>query len=77
MKAIELLRVGAELLKMMSIFELRRDDYKHIGMYEEYMQRRIAGEKVDAILFDLSEKYSMSESTLKRVVKRLGGEVKV
>ena len=46
MKAIELLRVGAELLKMMSIFELHRDDYRHIGMYEEYMQRRIAGEKV-------------------------------
>ena len=75
MKAIELLKIGAEILKLMSKFDLRRDDYKYVGMFEEYMSRRMKGEKVDAILYDLADKYAISESTLKRVVKRLGGEV--
>ena len=75
MKAIELLKIGAEMLNLMSKCDLRRDDYRYVGMFEEYMQRRRSGEKVDAILYDLSDKYAISESTLKRVVKRLGGEV--
>lgn len=77
MKAIELLKIGAEILKLMSKFDLRRDDYRYVGMFEEYMQRRRSGEKVDAILYDLADRFNISESTLKRVVKRLGGEVKM
>ena len=76
MKAIEILRIGFEMLKMMSEFGLRTGDWRHVGMYEEYVDMRRRGEKVDYILAQLSSKYSMSESTIKRVVKRLSGESK-
>ena len=75
MKAIELLKVGTERLKLMSQFGLRRDDYQYVRMFEEYTRRRMEGEKVDAILYDLADRFKISESTLKRVVRRLGGEV--
>ena len=76
MKAVELLKIGAEMLRLMSQFDLRVEDYKHIDMFEEYWQMRLSGVKVDAILYDLAERYGMSESTVKRVVKRFGREVK-
>lgn len=77
MEAVKFLRIGRELLKTMSSFGLRLDDYKHIEMYEEYVLMRERDEKVDYVLSVLSDKYGMSESTVKRVVKRLSREVKV
>lgn len=76
MKAIEILRIGLEMLKVMSDFGLRTGDYKHVEMYEEYIEMRRRGEKVDYILAHLSSKYKMSESTIKRVMKRLSKESK-
>lgn len=76
MKAIEFLKIGRELLKVMSNLGLRRDDYQHIELYEEYVIMRAEGEKVDYILCYLSDKYKLSESTVKRVVKRLSREVR-
>lgn len=75
MKAIELLKVGSELLKLMSTCDLLVDDWKNIAMYEEYTALRKAGEKCAYITAMLSEKYKVSESTVKRVVKRLSDEV--
>jgi hypothetical protein len=76
MKVVEYLKIGREFLKLMSSFGLRRDDYLHIELYEEYAMMRGSGEKVDYILCVLSEKYGLSESTVKRIVKRLSMEVK-
>ena len=77
MKAVEILRIGRELLKVMSYFGLKTKDYEHIQMYEEYVNMRGKGDKVDYILAHLSAKYGMSESTIKRVVKRLSKESKM
>jgi hypothetical protein len=38
MKAVDILRLGEKFLKLMSDCELRRDDWKHIALYEEYMK---------------------------------------
>ena len=76
MKVVEYLKIGREFLQLMSNFDLRRDDYQHIELYEEYMMLRGKGEKVDYILSILSNKYTLSESTIKRIVKRLSKEVK-
>lgn len=76
MKVVDFLKMGSEFLKMMSSFDLKRDDFQHIELYEEYMMLRGEGEKVDYILFVLSSKYKVSESTIKRVVKRFSKEVK-
>lgn len=76
MKAVEFLKIGRELLKTMSTFDLRRDDYMHIELYEEYARMRGEGEKKDYVLCFLASKYKLSESTIKRVVKRFSKEVK-
>ena len=74
MKAVDFLKLISEILKLMSDFELRRDDWKHIALYEEYMKMRGEGEKVDYILYYLSNKYHTSESSIKRIIKRLSKE---
>lgn len=76
MKAVEFLKIGREMLKLMSAFDLRREDYKHIELFEEYAQMRGKGEKVEYILSVLSRRYKLSESTVKRIVRRLSREVK-
>lgn len=76
MKVVEFLKIGRELLKLMSSFDLRCDDWKHIELYDEYAVMRSQGEKVDYILSVLSGKYKLSESTVKRIVRRFSKEVK-
>ena len=77
MKAIEILKIGEELLKTMSKIDLHLKDYKFINLFEEYLQRRLDGEKVESILYNLSLKYNFSESTIKRLTKRLSREVRM
>ena len=76
MKATEILRIGRELLKVMSEFDLRVNDYEYIGMLAEYNEMRRNGDKVDFILAVLADRYKVSESTVKRIVRRLSREVK-
>lgn len=75
MKIVEFLRIGYELLKLMSNFGLKCEDYKYIEMYDEYSRLRSNGEKTDYILAVLSDKYKLSESTIKRVIRRFSKEV--
>ncbi len=76
MKMVELLKIGRELLKLMSACDLKRDDYLYIDLYEEYAKMRNNGEKVEYIISTLSLKYKLSESTIKRIIKRISQEVK-
>ena len=76
MKVIDYLKIGREFLKKMSNIDLRRDDYLHIELYEEYMRMRYDGDKVDYILRVLADRYRLSESTVKRIVRRFSQEVK-
>ena len=77
MTVIEFLKLGIGIMKLMSACDLKRDDWKHIALYDEYTEMRKEGEKVDYILTLLSQKYNLSESTIKRVVKRLSQEVRM
>lgn len=77
MKAIELLKISRDLLKTMSEFDLRTDDYRFIDMFEEYKKLCGEGCKKDAIYYILSEKYNVSESTIKRAVRRFYQEVRM
>lgn len=75
MKVVKILEIGRELLKMMSENGLKQDDYLFIGMYYEYEYRRSQQEKYAVVVADLSEKYKISESSVKRILRRLGSEV--
>ena len=75
MKVIEILKLSESLLKAMSSFDLRQNDWKYIAMYEEYRSLRDRGIKYAYVLAELSDKYGISESTLKRIVKRFSKTV--
>ena len=75
MKVAELVKISMEALKMMSNSGIKIEDWQHIEMYEEYVDMRRNKEKFRYIIAYLAEKYKTSESTIKRVVKRLSREV--
>lgn len=75
MEAVELLKLGESLIKVMSSFDLNADDWKHIVMYDEYKRMREDGMKYGYIILSLSEKYGISESSVKRIIRRLSQKV--
>lgn len=75
MKVVELLKVGSEMLKVMSRHDVCRDDYRYVSLYEKYHIMREKGVKHLAAIHMLSEDYHISTRTVERVVKRLGGEI--
>lgn len=74
MKVIELLKIGGELLKMMSRRDVMRDDYRYIPMYEEYHNLRTNGVKHIVAIRMLGEGYGVSTRTVERIIKRLNAE---
>ena len=75
MKAARILLMGRELLKMMSIYDLKVEDYRYIELYSEYVKARQNHEKYAAVIMELSQKYEISESTVKRIIKRFDREI--
>jgi hypothetical protein len=72
MKVVELLKIGKELLKMMSENDVKRDDYKFLKMYQEYLAMRKNGVKYRAVIQMLSEEYHTSKASIERAIRRLG-----
>ena len=61
----------------MSKFGLSVDDAKYVPMYEEYLSLRRDGVPKERIYQHFRGKYHVSESTAKRVIKRLSQRVKL
>ena len=74
MKVVELLKIGGELLKLMSEHDVKRDDYKFVKMYHEYLNMRRNGVKYRAVIQILSEEYHTSKASIERAIRRLGRE---
>ena len=74
MKVVELLKIGGELLKLMSENDVKRDDYKFVTMYHEYLNMRQSGIKYRAVIQILSEEYHTSKASIERAIRRLGKE---
>lgn len=76
MKVVEILQIGRELLKLMSKNDLKVNDYMFVGMFYEYEFMRKEHEKYHTIIDSLSKKYGISQSKVKRIIRRLTKEVK-
>lgn len=70
-----LLKININQVKMMSKFDLSVEDVRYIPMYEEYLSLRQERLKTTHIIAHLAEKYFVSESTVKRVIKRFSNRV--
>lgn len=75
MKGAKLLQISAEILKLMSICDLRVTDYKYLELYSEYVKACENQEKRTATILYLSEKYRLSESSVKRIIRRFDKEI--
>ena len=74
MKVVELLKIGGELLKLMSRNEVNRDDWRFVPMYEAFQEMRQKGVKYREAVRMLAEEYRVSRATVERAIKRLEGE---
>ena len=75
MKAVDLVKISKQAMILMSDCGIRSEDWQHLELFEEYQQMRSNHDKFRYIRAFLSEKYRTSESTVKRIVKRLSCEV--
>ena len=74
MKVVELLKIGGELLKLMSENDVKRDDYRFVKMYHEYLNMRKSGVKYRVVIQMLAEEYHTSNASVERAIRRLGKE---
>ena len=74
MKKVELLKILCEGLKMLSCCEVMRDDYRYIGMFEEFQNMRKAGLKYREAVRQLAKEYHIGRATVERAIKRLDGD---
>lgn len=77
MTAHELVKINRISMKMMSKAGIKVEDCEFVAMYEEYQVMRRDRLKYRYVIACLSEKYHISESSVRRVIKRLSNEVKV
>ena len=74
MKVVELLKIGGEMLKLMSRNEVNRDDWRFVPMYEDFQEMRDKGVKYREAVRMLAEEYRVSRATVERAIRRLEGE---
>ena len=70
-----LLKLNLNQFRLMSKCGLSLDDCRYVPMYEEYASLLGEGVPKERIYQHLGRKYFVSESTVKRVVRRFSGRV--
>jgi len=70
-----LLKLNLNQVEIMSKCGLSVDDVRYVPMYEEYLSLRSGGVPKERIYQHFRRKYHVSESTAKRVVRRLSQRV--
>lgn len=76
MLVADLLKIGSELLKILSKYDVKIDDYRFVDLYFDYEKQRRNNEKYIVVLDELSRKYKVSQSTIERLIRRLRKTVK-
>ena len=71
MKAAKLVKIGMEMLKVLSENGIKFSDWQYVGAYESFLSMRQSGIKHRAAITILAKKNKTSERTLERVFKRL------
>ena len=77
MVVADLLKIGGELLKMLSKYDVKTNDYRFADLYFEYEQRRKDNEKYMCIVDELANKYKVSPSTVERYIRKFRKAVKL
>lgn len=65
-----------DFMKIMSELGIKMDDYKYIDLCQEYNELVSKGNKREYARAVLSRKYSVSESTVFRIITRMNKSIK-
>lgn len=76
MEAYKMLFLIRDLMKSMSEIGIKVDGYKYIGLCQEYNELVAKGHKREYARAVLSKKYSVSESTVFRIITRMNKHLK-
>ena len=76
MEIAEIVKIGRELLKMLSEYDVRLDDWKHLKMYDEFKRMRKNGVKYRYAVSELALTYNLSRAKVERIISRLSKDVK-
>lgn len=76
MEAYKMLFLIRDLAKSMSELGIKMDDYKYIDLCQEYNELVSKGNKREYARAVLSRKYSVSESTVFRIITRMNKSIK-
>lgn len=75
MKVADLVKISSEAMKSLSKFGIRIGDFKYVGLFTDYEELAGKGNKITYIVSVLSCKYSISETTVYRVLRRFKATV--
>jgi len=76
MEAYKMLFLLRDFMKSMSELGIKMDDYKYIDLCQEYNELVSKGNKREYARAVLSRKYSVSESTVFRIITRMNKSIK-
>lgn len=77
MKKYEMLKALASVCKVLADNGISPTDYKFVSMVEEYYRMKREGHKYAYIVFYLSQQYDIGETTVYRIIKRLGEDIAI
>jgi len=75
MEIISLLKLGENILELMSKNDIKVTDYKYISMYDKYVKLREEHCKYWYVIKILSEEYKISESAVCRLIRKFSKSV--
>ena len=77
MKLATLVKINHNLLTLVSEYGLNSKDYKFMQLYYDFNElRNVKGEKYEYAISVLADKYDISASRVKRLIKKYNQQVK-
>lgn len=70
MSIADFIKLHKEMMNLLSKYDIRMEDFKYVDLYDDYTSMLKEGYKVSYIVCYLSDKYSISEASVYRVLKR-------
>jgi hypothetical protein len=75
MKTHEAIRIYKPLIDAMQNCNIKVEDVKHLGLYDDFTRLRNEGHKITYIASYLASEYNVSERTVYAIVKKFEEEI--
>lgn len=77
MTRFELIKANQAMLQAMVENQIYPREVQNLGIYEEFKARKAKKEKISYIVYDLKEKYNLTERGIYKIIKRMAKRIKL